>query len=370
MGPFLRKHGWWLALVLLVDVMLVVRFTRARRPAPDRLDMPPPRAADALVAPLSELAALTYPTRQTRLTDANLAAVFQPTASGNPESGMYGSVRTGYAGKQLVPRFHEGIDIAPLERDRQGRPTDDVHAIAPGTVALLHRTAGNSDYGKYVVLTHRDAVGIVYSLYAHLADVEPGLREGAAVAAGARLGLMGHTALDPVPLARAHLHLEIGLINNMYFLSWPGRKARTTPGGLYNGQNLLGVDPVGVYRAWEETGTFSLLDHLQRLPVAMELILAARRPPDFFDRYPALWEGGAFAGHALVVALSEGGVPLRGRTATSEETARLGRAAAAVLRVDREALGRNGRRLVVQRSGDWVLGPNGETWRGIFVHHP
>ena len=46
----------------------------------------------------------------------------QPTASGRPESGLFVDTRNnGY-------RFHEGIDIKPVRRDRKGEALDGVFA--------------------------------------------------------------------------------------------------------------------------------------------------------------------------------------------------------------------------------------------------
>lgn len=368
--PLLRRHAWWLVPLLLADVLMVgawfgcQREHRSSEPA-----LPAPEPASAMPPVLPDLARLTYPTRQTRLTDTNLVGVYQPTASGNPESGTYGSVRMGNVGKLLLPRFHEGLDIAALARDRQGRPLDDVYAAANGTVSFVNQSAGNSDYGKYIVLTHQDPVGPVYTLYAHLAEVDPAARVGAVVNAGDRLGRMGNTALAPIPMPRAHLHFEIGLLYNSRFLTWPGRRKPFTPGGLYNGQNLAGLNPILVYRDREASERFSLLDHMARLPVAFELLAATTRRPDYFDRHPLLWKGEAFAGRGVVLSVAEGGTPLSGRNPTAEELALLGAAPYRVLRADGAVLGRNGRRHVVSRRGEWVVGENGKTWLNLLLHH-
>lgn len=292
-----------------------------------------------------------------------------PTASGNPESGLYGSVRTGQYGNRMLPRFHEGIDIAPVARDRQGRPTDEILAAADGKVAMISRAAGNSDYGIYIVLIHEDPVGTFYTLYAHMASVDPALREGMPVSAGTRLGVMGNTALTPIPMSRAHLHFEIGLMANAQFLTWPKLPKKQTPGGLCNGQNLWGLDPLAVFREFEITGgRFTLLEHIRRIPVAVELVVRVRQLPDFFQRHSALWSGPSDFSGAMVISLQEGGVPIGGRPADGDEAARLGGAAHAVLRVDEQVLGRNGRRIVLQRNDRWVLGSNGETWLDLLLH--
>src|SRR5450432_3876335 len=50
----------------------------------------------------------------------------QPTVSGEPESGLFGCIRSG--GNQ----FHEGLDIRPIGRDAHGEPTDKIMAAMDG----------------------------------------------------------------------------------------------------------------------------------------------------------------------------------------------------------------------------------------------
>ena len=114
---------------------------------------------------------LVFPTQQQGLLEEGREDVFQPTAAGTRESALYGSVRTVNRGGRLLASFHEGIDIAPVRRDRRGRPLDDVLAVAEGKVAYVNKVAGNSTYGKYAVVEHDDPMGPVYTLYAHLASV-------------------------------------------------------------------------------------------------------------------------------------------------------------------------------------------------------
>ena len=328
--------------------------------------LPPPQPAEAIAPAPSDFLLLRFPSAQDKITDTNAVGAFQHTGGGNENSGRFGSVRTGANG---LARFHEGIDIATVQRDTRGRPLDTVHAAAPGTVALVSRVGGNSDYGKYVVLLHEDPVGTVYTLYAHMAETAAGLTEGQRVEAGALLGKVGNTALEPIPMARAHLHFEIGLLANPQFLTWPGRKQKNSPGGLYNGQNLLGVDPVDVFRRQPgNPQAFTFLDHLRQHPVAFEFIVRARKQLAFFDAHPALWEGEPYRGEAMVLALSEGGLPLRGRNATPEELASLGNLVHKVLGVDPLVLGRNGRRHIVSSNGRWIVGQNGATWLDILTH--
>ena len=130
---------------------------------------------------------LVFPTDQ--VLDRNDPDVFQPAASGRPESALFGSVRTANYGKGLAASFHEGVDIAAGQRDTAGRPQDAVYAVADGAVAYVNAVAGNSNYGKYVVLIHTCPSGMVYTLYAHLMALSPGVIRGRAVQAGDVLGL-------------------------------------------------------------------------------------------------------------------------------------------------------------------------------------
>ena len=86
------------------------------------------------------------------------------------EGGQYGFVRDPRRiGSQIIyTRFHEGIDIRPLHRDAAGEPEDVIHAIAAGTVVYTNPVAGNSNYGRYVVIEHHLDGFPYYSLYAHL----------------------------------------------------------------------------------------------------------------------------------------------------------------------------------------------------------
>lgn len=309
---------------------------------------------------------LVFPTDQAL--DRNDPDVFQPTASGRPESALFGSVRTVRSGKVLESSFHEGVDIAVIQRDAAGRPQDAVYAVANGMVAYVNTVAGNSNYGKYVVLTHSCPSGTVYTLYAHLAAISPGLSRGRFVKAGDVLGIIGHTANPPIPLAQAHLHFEVGLILNSRFSQWYRAQKFKKGHDNFNGWNLIGADPLGVFERQRQCPGFDILQHIAALPVAFEVVLSARSKPDFFNRYPCLWEGAPYRGDGLQMAISEDGLPLKGRNAAEAERQLLGMRKSVILRVDQSALGRNGCHLVVCRNGLWRLGREGEKWRDMLMY--
>jgi peptidoglycan LD-endopeptidase LytH len=345
---------------------------RRRRQASEETE-PPQSAAPTESAAVRRVVypfgRLTPPTPQTALLDGDPATVFMPTAAGRPESALYGSTRRAADGR---PAFHEGIDIAPLRRDRRGHALDPIFAVADGRVAHISPHAGNSNYGIYIVLFHDDALGEIYTLYAHLAKVAEGLQTGQAVKAGAVLGRMGRTPARIVPVVRSHLHFETGLMLNRHFEKWLKARKIPSPHGIGHGWNLAGVDPRAVFAQQRRHGAdFTMLAYLRSLPVAFEWVAAARNVPDFFRRYPALWQGEPVpADSALVLAFSAGGVPLRGRAATTEETRRLRGGTVTVLTVDEATLGGNGRRLIERAGHDWRPTSGGRRWLDIFLFEP
>jgi murein DD-endopeptidase MepM/ murein hydrolase activator NlpD len=365
---------WWLAALLVFDAAFALWWFGRGCGREDELSLPgvpvdslPP---DALpTAPVVLPLRIGFPTAQTNLTSTADPAVFMPTASGRVESALYGSVRTQNAGGRILPSFHEGVDIAPLRRDRRGRAQDPVLAVADGTVAYANRGSGNSNYGIYVVLEHADPVGVIYTLYAHLSAVEKRIRTGERVRCGDVLGVMGNTPSSITPVARAHLHFEIGMIRNRRFANWAAAQKLDNRHGGFNGWNLTGIDPLTPYGTTEPERLFSMLDTLDGLPAAFELLIVAARPLDYFVRYPSLWRGEGPARGELVLTVSEGGVVMRGRPATDEERGLLsGRAVPVVRMADPAVLGRNGLRLVSERGGRWELGAAGRKWLEILTY--
>lgn len=209
----------------------------------------------------------------------------QPTVSGNPTSGLWGSVRNSGT------RFHEGIDIKPVGRDRNGEATDTVTAAMDGIVRHINPRAGDSGYGRYVVLEHTDQSPAVYTLYAHLAKVEPGLAPGARVKRGQRLGIMGRSAGGyAIPKERAHLHFEIGLRLTDDFASWYAWRKFGSPNqhGPWNGMNLMGVNPLDFLDQWRRRKVDNFAQYFAGLESAVRVRVVTTRVPDFIRRYPAL----------------------------------------------------------------------------------
>lgn len=352
---------------LILALLVLGLWHIGRRPG-CRAEPVRPRAAAPVEPAPSAFRRVLTPTAEEDL-DPDRPGVFQPTAAGNVQSALYGSVRTTRSGSGLVASFHEGVDIAPVRRDTRGRPLDVVRAVADGTVAYVNRHAGNSDYGQYVVLMHADPLGEVYTLYAHLAAPAPGLRIGQTVAAGDALGVMGNTPPANIPLSRAHVHFEIGLVSNARFDRWFRGQKLLPDHGLYNGMNLQGLDPLGFFRAYGEAGSpFSFEGFLRTVPVAFETLAAWPALPDYFKRYPRLWQGTPYAGGAMVLSCSENGTLLRGRQASPDELRTAGGARYTVLSADEKVLGRNGFRLVSRQGGRWVVTPKGARYFDMVAY--
>lgn len=209
----------------------------------------------------------------------------QPTVSGDPESGLFGCVRTN--GTQ----FHEGVDIRPVRRDARGEPLDRISAAMDGIVRHVSARPGASNYGRYVVIEHPGVTPAVYTLYAHLSAIDAGIRPGTPLRRGQEFATMGRSAGGrALPKERAHLHFEIGLRFTDNFQSWYSWKKFGSPNeqGAYNGMNLLGIDPLDFMRTWRRGQVDNLQQYFQRLPPAVRVRVATTRTPDFIQRYPSL----------------------------------------------------------------------------------
>ena len=310
---------------------------------------------------------LSFPTPQTQLDETNNPEVFMPTESGRIESSWFGSSRTRKSGKLFLPAFHEGVDIASTEHDSKGRAKDPVFAVADGRVGYISRVAGNSSYGIYVVLLHNDPIGEYYTLYAHLASAGNDLKEGDAVARGTEIGKVGNTSTLGIPVQRSHLHFEFGTILNDRFGDWFRSKKLKPFHGRLHGYNLAGLNPMELFPYMTNGQHFVLQQDMTNCPVAFRIIVPASGKPDYYRRYPSLWIGDDPSG-AIVMDISEGGVPLQARAATEEESAALQKNKPRVLEAFPDVLNRNGARLIVEQNDKWTLGRNGEQWLEILLY--
>lgn len=287
----------------------------------------------------------------------NYESWVQPTVSGEPTSGLWGSVRSN--GTQ----FHEGLDIRPVGRDRSGEATDPVFAAMDGVVRHISTKPGNSSYGRYVVLDHPGLSPSVYTLYAHLASVAPGLRIGSAVQRGQRLGVMGRSAGGyAIPKDRAHLHFEIGLRLTDDFASWYAWKKFGSPNvhGPWNGMNLMGINPKEFLEQWRRRRVDNFDQFFAGLDCAVRLRVITTRVPDFIRRYPALLMkpmDGLVGGWEVQCDVT--GLPFAWTPLTPMEVAGKRAGSVEIVAVDTPALRSfRGKDLIRTRGGRHTVGPD------------
>ncbi|MEY2557060.1 MAG: hypothetical protein QOE34_485 [Verrucomicrobiota bacterium] len=229
------------------------------------------------------------------------------------EGGRYGFVRNPVetAAGIVYTRFHEGIDIRPLQRDASGEPLDAVRAIAAGVVVHTNPVPGFSNYGKYVVVEHRWDGCNYYSLYGHLSSIT--VHAGQRVQQRDQLGVMGHTG-EGLNQARAHVHLELNLLLSRQFEAWHDFYSRNDPNhnGLYNGINLMGLDIARLYLELRKRPSLTIPEFLSEEETFYRVLLPASKHFDlarFYpwmvarktDEHPASWE----------VSFNRAGVPLK-----------------------------------------------------------
>jgi murein DD-endopeptidase MepM/ murein hydrolase activator NlpD len=285
---------------------------------------------------------------------------FAPTAPDKPwTSGSFGCVRDDGT------RMHEGLDIRHLQTDRRGEPTDPVMATADGTVVYFSTKPSLSNYGNYIVIRHVVEGLEIYSLYAHLSAVRPGLKIGEAVRAGEVIATMGRTSNAEVILKeRTHVHFELNVLVNDNFSAWfkqnsPGER---NDHGEWNGQNLNGLDVREILLGEHNpVAKFSLLTFLRSQTELCRVFVRATNFP-YLKHYAALVlrnpkaDKEGVAGYEI--ALNYNGVAFALMPRAESEIK--SRAKFQLLSVNEaEARADSCRKLVVQRGGHWELGNEG-----------
>jgi len=292
---------------------------------------------------------------------------FCPTVGRTWESGTFGCVRS--EGWQM----HEGIDIRSIERDKNGEPTDPVRATADGIVVYINGNPTLSNYGNYIVLQHWIDGLEIYSLYAHLSRIRSGLKPGQTVKAGEAIALMGRTAntRQSISRERAHLHFELNLLVNERFEDWHRKYyAGTNYHGIWNGQNLLGLDSrLALLVSHREGDQFNLVKWIQQQP---ELFRVQVRKTNFpwLKRYTALVAPPPHGNHGIAgyeLVLNYNGVPIR--AIPLPEEALKSRNKYHLVSVNADEYKVNPCRKLVRRKGkQWELGENGVRLLDLLTH--
>ncbi|MDG0964387.1 MAG: M23 family metallopeptidase [Opitutales bacterium] len=224
-------------------------------------------------------------------------------------SGAFGCVRNnGY-------KFHEGLDLYPVRRDKKGRAEDSIFAAMDGRVSYLNPTASYSAYGKYIVLEHTELTPALYSLYAHLDTISTNLKIGSEVSIAQVIGKMGNSSSGyRIPLERSHLHFEIGLRLTNQFQGWYNRKKFQSKNrhGNFSGFNLVGLDPMLFYSNYKKKIFTTPKAFLESLPVTVKVRVKTNKTPDFAIRYPSLASPRITSGsNGWDVSFGPYGIPIR-----------------------------------------------------------
>ncbi len=285
---------------------------------------------------------------------------FAPTAPDKPwTSGSFGCVRDN------GQRLHEGLDIRHLQTDAHGEPTDPILATADGTVVYFSTKPSLSNYGRYLVVRHVVEGIEIYSLYAHLSAVRPGLKIGDAVKAGDVIATMGRSSnAEVITRDRAHVHFELNVFVNDNFAAWfrtasPGER---NDHGEWNGQNLNGLDVREILlQEHNPNGPFSLLTFLQSQTELCRVLVRATNFP-YLKRYPMLEltnpvaQKEGVAGYEIALNFNGVAFALMPRAASEIKS----QAHFQLLSVNEaEEKANPCRHLVVQRRGRWELANEG-----------
>jgi murein DD-endopeptidase MepM/ murein hydrolase activator NlpD len=317
--------------------------------------------ASSAVASAAERIAISWPTPSTAFARGlGIAEFLQHAGSGDPESGGFGCVRTNDT------QFHEGIDIKAVGRDRGGEPTDSIFAAMDGVVRYVNTRPGASNYGRYLVIEHPDQTPAVFTLYAHLSKVGTGIAVGTRVRRGQVIATMGRSSSgQAIPKDRAHLHFEIGVVVTQDFQSWYNFKkfGSANEHGIYNGMNLMGLDPLDFMRQNRAGRVGSFQEYLERQAAAVTVRLATTRTPDYVRRYPALQTKAApFLVAGWEVKFNWSGLPIALTPLTQAEVTVLAVNKPVITAADAAELKRQKcKSLAVSRRGGWTIGKDLET---------
>jgi hypothetical protein len=263
---------------------------------------------------------LVLPTDNDALFSGNGAAFYQYVerdfkgVKSTPwEGGQYGFMRDPVetSAGTVYTRFHEGIDIKPLQRDARDEPLDEVRAIADGKVVHTNLVPGYSNYGKYIVIEHRWGNSNYFSLYGHLSSIA--VQPGESVRRGQRIAVMGYTGVG-LNQARAHLHLELNLMLSHRFEAWHDTFFKNDPNhnGIYNGLNLSGLDIARLYLALHKNPSLTIPEFLNEEETFYKVTLPKSSHFELPRLYPWMLAGGSRnEKSSWEVSFARSGLPLK-----------------------------------------------------------
>ena len=247
-------------------------------------------------------------------------------------------------------------------------------ATADGVVWYINNKPGLSNYGRYLVIAHKIDGLEIYSLYAHLSEIQPGVIPGKPVKAGETIAIMGRTSsAETILKERAHVHFELNLFVNDRFAAW---FKKNSPGerndhGSANGQNLDGLDPREILVAEHNpVKKFNLLNYIRSQTELCRVLVRATDFP-YLKRYAPLVLKNPVAEKAGVagyeIALNYNGVAFALMPRAASEIK--GTAKFQLLSVNAAEQKANPcRKLVVQRGSRWQLTDKGQRELEMLVY--
>jgi murein DD-endopeptidase MepM/ murein hydrolase activator NlpD len=237
------------------------------------------------------------------------------------EGGSYGFVRNAMRinGEVILTKFHEGIDISPVERDKAGNPQDMVSSIAAGKIVHASMIAGHSNYGKYVVVEHDWQNSKVVSLYAHLSEIQ--VKPGDEVRAGGILGKMGYTGAG-INRTRAHCHVELGMLMSTRYEDWHKKySGGTNYHGIYNGMNITGAEVSRFFIEQKENPELRFSQFVTTTPAYFKVAVPMQETPDFVKRYPWICKDPEAHAKCWEISFTATGLPVAFAPSQHEVTA-------------------------------------------------
>lgn len=271
---------------------------------------------------------LRLPTENNHLFDAHpeqffmyVDRTFEGEVTKPWEGGSYGFVRNAARinGEVIMTKFHEGIDISPMRRDKAGNPLDTVCSIAAGHVVHISPVAGQSNYGKYVVVEHPWENSQVVSLYAHLSEIK--VKVGDVVSAGTELGTMGFTGAG-ITRTRAHCHVELGMVMSARYEDWHKKySGGKNYHGNYNGMNITGSEVSRFFTEHKANPNLQFSQFITATPAYFKVAVPMHATPDFVKRYPWISHGPAEGAKSWEISFTATGLPVAFEPSQREVTA-------------------------------------------------
>jgi hypothetical protein len=121
---------------------------------------------------------------------------------------------------------------------------------------------------------------------------------------------MGHTG-EGIDRERSHVHLELNLLLNGGYGGWSDKyfPKGDNRHGIYNGQNLDGIDIARLYLELSKSPQKTIPDFLQEETIWWRALVPASPRMDLLQRYPWL-SGGQTAANAWEISFNQAGIPV------------------------------------------------------------